>query len=87
MLSLEVRMMNRLIRTKNTIGEKVHDFFVDEEGDTNLISIIIVLVIVIGLAALFRENIKNIVNAMWAKIAGDVNKATGTNVTIDTNFK
>lgn len=87
MLSLEVRIMNSLIRTKNTIGEKVHDFFVDEEGDTNLISVVIILVIVIALAAIFRKNIANIVGAMWESIAGDINDAVGAPVDIQNDFQ
>ena len=51
MLSLEVKVMNGLWRAKNTVGKAVHDFFVDEEGDTNLISIVLVLVIVLAFLA------------------------------------
>jgi len=87
MLSLEVKIMNSLIRTKNTVGEKVHDFFVDEEGDTNLISVVIILVIVIALAAIFRKNIANIVKAMWESIAGDVGDAVGAPVDIQNDFQ
>ncbi len=87
MLSLEVRIMNSLIRTKDMVGEKVHNFFVDEEGDTNLISIVIVLVIVIALAAIFRKNIANIVKAMWDSISGDINDAVGAPVEINNDFQ
>ena len=31
MLNLEVKVMNGMWRTKNTITEKVHNFFVDEK--------------------------------------------------------
>ena len=77
MLSLEVKIMNGLWRTKNAVGKAIHDFFVDEEGDTNLISIVIVLVIVIAMAAIFRTNIGRIVKQMWLDISEDVSGALG----------
>ena len=83
MLSLEVKVMNGLWRAKNTVGKAVHDFFVDEEGDTNLISIVLVLVVVLALAVVFRKNIANMVNGMWGKIEGDVNTATGAGFTAE----
>lgn len=87
MLKLEVKVMNGLWRAKNTVRKAVHDFFVDEEGDTNLISIVIILVIVIALAAIFRKNIAKIVGSMWESIGKDVNSAIGGNVTIENNFQ
>lgn len=81
MLNLEVKVMNGMWRTKNTITEKVHNFFVDEKGDTNLISIVIVLVIVLALAVVFRKNIAELVNKMWEQIFKDANAATKTSGT------
>lgn len=78
MLSLEVKVMNGLWRTKNAVGKAVHDFFVDEEGDTNLISIVLVLVVVLALAVVFRENIAKMVNDMWDQIGKDMKTTTGT---------
>lgn len=79
MLELEVRVVNGMWRMKQRIGEAVHDFFTDEEGDTNFISIIIILVIVVGLAVVFRKNIATLVNNMWTSIFKDANAATKTN--------
>lgn len=81
MLNLEVKVMNGMWRTKNKIAEKVHNFFVDEKGDTNLISIVIVLVIVLGMAVVFRKTIASMVNEMWKSIIKDFNDATNTNAT------
>lgn len=77
MLAYEVRVRNGLWRMKENVKEAVHDFFTDEQGDTNLISIIIVLVIVIALAVVFRKNIANLVNGLWTKIFEDAGTATG----------
>lgn len=75
MLEYEVRLKNRLWRMKENAKESIREFFTTEDGDTNFISIIIVLVIVIALAAMFRNNIKAIVNSMWTSIAGDLGEA------------
>jgi len=75
MLGYEVRVMNGLWRMKENVKEKVHDFFTTEDGDTNFISIIIVLVIVVALAVVFRKNIKALVNGMWKSIFKDAEDA------------
>lgn len=76
MLKYEVMVRNSLWRAGENVKEAVHKFFTDEEGDTNMISIIIVLVIVVGLAALFRNKIGELVTTMWAKITKSANDAT-----------
>ena len=68
MLSYEVKVMNGLWRMKENVKEAVHDFFTTEDGDTNFISIIIVLVIVVGLAVFFRKQIATLVNNIWKNI-------------------
>ncbi|MCM1122685.1 MAG: hypothetical protein NC416_08880 [Eubacterium sp.] len=77
MLDYEVRVMNGLWRMKERTKEAVRDFFTTEDGDTNFISIIIVLVIVVALAIVFRKNIANLVNSLWQKIFQDATTATG----------
>ena len=87
MLGYEVRIKNGLWRMKENVKDAAHDFFTTEDGDTNFISIIIVLVIVIALAALFRNNIKEMVQSIWTKIKGDFNDASGTtDANITTTF-
>lgn len=76
MLKYEVMVRNGLWRAGENVKEAVHNFFTDEEGDTNMISIIIVLVIVVGLAALFRNKIGELVTQMWGKITKSANDAT-----------
>ena len=67
MLDLEVKVMNKLIKMKEGFSEK----FMDERGDTNIISIIIILVVGIGLATLFKGNIGNLANGVWNKVNAD----------------
>lgn len=84
MLDYEVRIMNGLRRMKENVKAEVHDFFTTEDGDTNFISIIIVLVIVVALAVVFRKNIAELVNKLWTKIFEDANDATKTSGTATT---
>ena len=44
----------------------------DRRGDTNFISIVIVLAIVVALAVLFSTNANNLVGDLWNKITGNV---------------
>lgn len=76
MLEAEVRIQTGIWKMKERVKDALHDFFTTEEGDTNFISIIIVLVIVVALAALFREQIASLVNGMWTSIFTDANTAT-----------
>lgn len=51
---------------------KVYDFLHNERGEANIIAIIIVIAIVVALAIVFRENIKNLFDGIWAKINANV---------------
>lgn len=72
LLEFEVRMRNKLWK----VGEGVRRFVHDEEGDTNVISIIVVLVIVLGLAIVFKDKIKELVDTLWNSVTDNANKAT-----------
>lgn len=74
---MEVAAWVRWQKAKETMGETARKFITDERGDTNMISIIIVLCIIVALAIVFRKNIANLVNSMWSKIFSDANSATG----------
>lgn len=67
MLDLEVRVMNKLLKMKEGMAAK----FMDERGDTNIISVIMILVVVIGLATLFNDNIGDLANSIWNNINSD----------------
>ena len=77
MLKYEVMAVNGVWRMKEGIKEAAHSFFTDESGDTNLISIVVVLVIVMALAIVFRKNITDLLTQMWKKIFDDAQNATG----------
>ena len=43
----------------------------DDRGDTNVISIIIILVVVIGLAVMFKDNVGKLAGGIWNTINSD----------------
>lgn len=82
LLKLEVAALVKLHQAKVAFQE----FLTDEDGDTNFISVIIILAIICALAIVFRDNIAEIANAVFEKAGQDVGAATGTNVNT-TDFK
>lgn len=68
MLDYEVKAMLAWQRAKNAVMKGVRDFFTDENGDTNMISIVVVLVVVLGLAILFKDKATAFVNKLWGTI-------------------
>ncbi len=60
--------------------EAIKSFFKEERGDSHIIAVILVLVIVIGLAIFFKDQIAELVNSLWNKIT---NSTSGFNGTIE----
>jgi hypothetical protein len=56
--------------------EKLTDFVTDEEGDVNVVSIVILIGIAIVLALLFKEKITQIVNNLLTNIGTKASEAT-----------
>lgn len=73
MLDYEVKVMLAWQRAKVAVKKGVMDFFTNENGDTNMISIVVVLVVVLGLAILFKKNATNFVEKLW----GTINQKSG----------
>lgn len=46
----------------------MENFVRDEEGDTNMVSMIVLIVIVIAVAAVFREKLTEVVTAAFDKL-------------------
>ena len=73
MLDYEVKVMLAWQRAKVAVKKGVKDFFTNENGDTNMISIVVVLVVVLGLAILFKKNATDFVEKLW----GTINQKSG----------
>jgi len=61
-----------------SVKNKVKSFMSKENGETNIIAIIIILAIVIALAIVFRSQLKALFDQIWLSIFGNVDKATDT---------
>lgn len=49
------------------------NFVKDEEGDTNMVSMIVLIVIVIAVATVFREQLEGVIRAAFSKLTTFVN--------------
>ena len=57
-----------LYQMKNQVVKWMRDFFEDERGDTNFISILIVLAIVIALVVIFQGQVQSIIDMVRTRV-------------------
>lgn len=67
-------MIKIYFSAKNFIYDLTHK----ENGEANIIAIILVLAIVIVLAVIFRKNIAKLFNSIWSNIFSNVGGTGGT---------
>lgn len=51
---------------------KVISMFYDEKGETNIIAIILIIIVVIALAGLFRKQIMDVVNNLFGRVNNNI---------------
>ncbi len=51
------------------------NFLRDEEGDVNIVSMVVLIGIAVLLAVIFRKNIQNLLNSMFDTISNNANNA------------
>lgn len=61
-------------RVKFGLMNWVEDFLTDEEGDTNMVSMIVLIVIVIALAAIFKDGLEQAIKDVFSKLSDFINK-------------
>lgn len=54
---------------------RLHAFLTDEEGDVNIVSMVVLIGIAVLLAIVFRDAIKNLINNLLATISGNATDA------------
>lgn len=69
------KLMNKIYFSGLSLLGKAKKAMTNENGETNLIAIILILAIVIVLVIVFKNRLTGIVNNIWNKIGGDVNSA------------
>lgn len=71
------KLMDKMYFKALEMKAKISRLWKDESGETNIIAIILILVIVIGLVIIFKDNIEKMVNNIWTKIQGDATSIYG----------
>lgn len=64
---MKMKLLRGYFRAKGLL----EDFAKEERGEANIIAIILIIVVVIGLAALFRDEIKEVVTNLMERIKGE----------------
>lgn len=64
---MKMKLLRGYFRAKGLL----EDFAKEERGEANIIAIILIIVVVIGLAALFRDGIKEVVTNLMERIKGE----------------
>lgn len=69
-------MINRIaIQAATALRFKAREFFKKENGDVNIVSIVVLIGIAVILALVFRKAIGNVLNSMFNTINNNVNNA------------
>ncbi len=63
------------IKATTAIRFKAREFFTKENGDVNIVSIVVLIGIAVILALAFRKAISNVLNSMFNTINKNVNNA------------
>ena len=64
---MKMKLLRGYFRAKGLL----EDFAKEERGEANIIAIILIIVVVIGLAAVFRDGIKEVVTNLMERIKGE----------------
>ena len=71
-------MMNRVDKWIWTAQWKaknlVKDFFYNEEGDVNIVSMVVLIGIAVLLAVIFKNNIKDLLDVLFKAISGNAER-------------
>ena len=70
-------MMNALNAYLTLAQIKLREFFTNEEGDVNIVSIVVLIGIAVLLAVVFKNSITNLINQMLGAITTNALGAVG----------
>lgn len=59
-----MRMDKLYVATRN----RIKSFFEEEQGETNIIAIILLILVVVGLVVIFRDKITELINSLFGKV-------------------
>lgn len=67
--------MNTLMNLLALAKMEIRDFFQEEDGDVNIVSIVVLIGIAVLLAIIFRGAIANLLNSMFGTIENNAQNA------------
>lgn len=67
--------MNTLMNLLALAKMEISDFFQEEDGDVNIVSIVVLIGIAVLLALIFRGAIENLIKGMFNTIEGNAGNA------------
>lgn len=67
--------MNTLMNLLALAKMEISDFFKQEDGDVNIVTIVVLIGIAVLLALIFRGAIENLIKGMFNTIEGNANNA------------
>ena len=71
-------MMNALNMMMLTAKLKIQEFLTNEEGDVNIVSIVVLIGIAVLLAIIFKDAITGLINTLLETITSNAEGAVGT---------
>ena len=66
---MKEKLMAGYWRCRLAFAEKLNKFAKEERGDQTLVTVLVLIVIVIGLAAIFRKNLEGLMTAVFEKFS------------------
>lgn len=70
-----VQMMMCMNYLKNKAAVVLHDFLYDEEGDVNIVSMVVLIGIAVLLAVIFRKQIEGLITTLLGTIQDNATDA------------
>ncbi len=64
-----------LLMLGNRLKTGMQEFLYDEQGDVNIVSIVVLMGIAVLLAILFREQIQSLLESLFSTISGNAESA------------
>lgn len=69
---MENNISSKAYFIKEDLKIKLKKLMKEEKGETNIVSIIFIIIIVIGLAIIFRDRLTELINSLFDQIEEDV---------------
>lgn len=69
---MENFILSKLYFVKEEAKNKFKKVMMEKNGETNIVAILFIIIIVIGLAIIFRDRLTSLINSLFDQIEDDV---------------